>query len=200
MLSFDLVGWLLPATSVAAWQFTHSANFVGASWIAETRDRSRLAVALQESVAGVTLNPGSGAAPGDNDTNDSIPTFAVFSTAVNLAFPGILIAVDPTQPGIAVTRGLGYYRVSESADNRDWSGDGQLNDRLIFRSSFTQGTTSVNGISSALNRPAIDFDPQSGSPACAALISDESNQGPTGTDINGDGDNVDFVLQYFVFD
>jgi hypothetical protein len=123
----------------------------------------------------------------------------VFTAASTLAFPGILIAVDPAQPGVVVTNGLGYYRVAENADNRDWSGDGQLNDRVCFRSSFSQGTTNTNGISSALNRPVIEVDPQSTAPACAAMITDETNQTASGFDINGDGDKTDLVLQYFVF-
>ena len=200
LMTFDLVGWLLPAAAPAAWQFVHSGSFVGASWMGETRDRSRLGLALQESVAGTSLNQGTSGAPGDADLLDSIPTFPVFTTATTLAFPGILIAVDPAQPGIVVARGLGFYRVSESADNRDWSLDGQLNDRVMFRSSFTQGTTNINGISAALNRPAIEVDFEAATPVVAAFLTDEAMQTPTGFDINGDGDKMDLVLQYFLFE
>ncbi len=197
--TFDLAGWILPATTPTAWTFLHSGNYVGASWMTEMPNRANLGLALQESVGGMSLNPGSTGAPGDSDLLDSIPTFPTFSSGSTLRFPGVLIAVDPAQPGIVVTSGFGYYRVAESADNRDWSGDGQLNDHICFRSSFSQGTTNTNGISSALNRPVIEVDPQSSAPGCAAMITDETNQGVGGFDINGDGDKTDLVLQYFVF-
>src|SRR5205823_4994455 len=73
--TFDLVGQIAPATATT-WTFTHSSSaaYVGASWVAETPDRSRLGLALEESVAGHTLNPG-----GDNDALDSIMTVPVFS-------------------------------------------------------------------------------------------------------------------------
>jgi len=197
--TFDLVGWLLPSASTTPWQFLHSTAFVGASWVAETRDRSRLALALQEAVGGDSLNPGTSQNPGDNDILDSIPTFPVFNTGSVLSFPGIKIAVDPSNPGIVVTRGLGYYRTAESADNRDWTGDGDKNDRVLFRSSFSKGTTNINGTSNSVTRSVIDFDVESTSPACAAFLTDETLQGATGTDINGDGDKTDLVVQYFVF-
>jgi hypothetical protein len=192
-MTHDLVGWLLPSTTPTAWTFLHSAAFAGASWLSETRFRTRLNLAFQESVAGFSLND-----QGDNDLNDSIPTFPVFASASVLSFPGIRIAVDPAQPGIAITGPLAFYRVSEAADNRDWTNDGQLNDRVIFRSSFSQGTTAGNGISCAVNRPAIEFDQESGSPLAAAFITDESMQTVSGFDINGDGDATDLVLQYFL--
>ncbi len=202
--TFDLVGWLLPSTSTTPWQFTHSASFVGASYVGETRDRQRLTLGLQEIVGGVSLNPGTTGNPGDNDLVDSIPTFPVFNASSVLTFPGIKIALDVSQPatvnpGMVIARGLGYYRTAEAFDNRDWSNDGDKFDRVVFRSSFTQGTTNINGISTAINRPVIEVDPESGSPSCAALLTDEALQGSAGSDINGDGDRTDIVLQFFVF-
>lgn len=202
--TFDLVGWLLPSTTAQPWQFAHSGNFVGASYVGETRDRSRLTLALQEIVGGISLNPGAPGNPGDNDLLDSIPTFPIFNASSVLTFPGVKIAVDvglpaTNNPGMVITHGLGYYRVGEAFDNRDWSGDGDKMDRLVFRSSFSQGTTNVNGISSTVNRPVIEIDPLSGSPACAAIITDETLQTAGGFDINDDGDSTDLVLQYFRF-
>lgn len=202
--TFDLVGWLLPSTSTLPWQFAHSGSFVGASWVGETRDRQRLGLGLVEAVGGISLNPGTSASPGDTDLLDSIPTFPVFNASNVLTFPGIKIALDVSppstvNPGIVIARGLGYYRVAESFDNRDWSNDGDKADRVLFRSSFTQGTTNTNGISSAIVRPAIEIDTESSAPACAAFLTDEALQGAGGTDINGDGDRTDIVLQYFVF-
>lgn len=197
--TFDLVGWLLPSASTTPWQFLHTSAYVGASWMNETRDRGRLGLALQEAVGGVSLNPGTTANPGDNDLLDSIPTFPVFSGAGVLTFPGVKIAVDPGNPGIVVTRGLGYYRTSESADSRDWTGDGDENDRVLFRFTIARGTTNINGTSNSVTRNSIDVDVDTGSPACAAFLTDESLQGATGSDINGDGDKTDLVVQYFVF-
>lgn len=197
--TFNLVGWLLPSTTVVPWQYAHSGNFVGASWVAEERTRSRLNVALEEKVGGVSINTGTPSAPGDNDILDSIPTFAVFSTATTLTFPGVKIAVEPGNPGIADVRGLGYYRVGEAADNRDWTGDGDKNDQVVFRSSFTSGLSSINGVSNTLNRPVIEFNAEEATPACVAILSDETKQGAAGSDINNDGDRTDIVLQYFIF-
>ncbi|MBL8857953.1 MAG: hypothetical protein JNL28_05565 [Planctomycetes bacterium] len=201
--TFDLVGWLLPSTTTVPWQFQHS-GFVGASWMAETFDRQRMSLALQEIVGGTSLNAGTTANPGDNDLLDSIPTFPVFNSGGTLTFPGVTIALDispPTvfNPGMVITRGLGYYRVAEAFDNRDWSNDGSKNDRVMFRTSFSQGTTNISGISNSINRPVIEFDRHSSAPACAAFLTEEALQGATGTDINGDGDRNDLVLQYFVF-
>jgi hypothetical protein len=202
--TFDLVGWLLPSNTATPVQFLHSGSYVGAAYVGETRDRQRLTLALQEIVGGVSLNPGTTGSPGDNDLLDSIPTFPVFNASSVLTFPGIKIALDVSQPsivnpGMVVTRGLGYYRTAEAFDNRDWSNDGDKTDRVVFRSSFTQGTTNINGISNTINRPVIELEPESGAPSCAAFLTEEALQGSTGTDINGDGDRTDIVLQFFVF-
>jgi hypothetical protein len=197
--AFNLVGWLLPAASVAPWQYVHSGSYVGASWMAEERTRARLNVALEEKVYGVSLNPGSATAPGDLDLLDSIPTFAVFTTATTLAFPGVKIAVEPGNAGIVDTRGFAFYRVSESSDNRDWTGDGDKNDQIVWRTSFSQGISSINGVSNTILRPVIEFNAEEATPACAILLSDETKQGPFGTDLNLDGDRTDIVLQFFIF-
>jgi hypothetical protein len=202
--TFDIVGWLLPGTSAVPWQFVHSSSFVGATYVGETRTRQRLTLALQEAVGGVSLNPGSGSNPGDNDLLDSVPTFPTFNASGVLTFPGVAVAADvglpgTANPGMVITNGLGYYRVAESFDNRDWSGDGDKADRLAFRTSFSDARTNINGISSTVNRPVIEVDPLSSAPACAALLTDEALQTAGGFDVNDDGDSTDLVLQYFRF-
>lgn len=204
LMAFDLVGWLVPGNTSTPWQFMHSGSFVGATYVAETRDRQRLSLALPEVVGGISLNDGTSSNPGDNDLLDSVPTFPMFNSSGVMRFPGVGIALNislpgTVNPGMVIARGLGYYRVSETFDSRDWSDDGDTGDQVTFRSSLSQGLSNLNGISSTINRPVIEFDPESGSPSCAALLTDEQLQGSGGTDINDDGDDMDIVLQFFVF-
>jgi hypothetical protein len=191
--TFDLVGQLAPATATT-WTFTHTGGaYAGASWIGETPDRSRLGLALEESVAGHTLNPG-----GDNDILDSVMTVPVFS-GVTLTFPGIGIAVDPTNAGILIANGLVFYRVKEPDDNFDWNHDGDKLDEILLRTSLSQSLSAAQATLSPIPGPAIIYNHFEASPACAAFITQESMQGAGGTDLNHDGDAIDFVLVYFQF-
>jgi len=212
--TLDLIGWLLPsgsANSNTPWDFVHGgapgAAFVGASWMAETADRSRLDLALLEVSAGpggtpTNINCHVPPVPGeDTDTNDSVPTFPIFTGSTTyLSFPGVAIAVQKTNAGITIARNVGFYRVSETEDSRDWNSDGLETGFDLFRTSLTQGVSvSMGALNSINGRPAIEFNSEEPSPVGAAFIADEQLQGAGGLDFNTDGDGNDLVISYFIF-
>jgi hypothetical protein len=209
MKIFDLAGWLSPSGSGGSstpWDFTHgtsNSTFVGASWCQETPDHKRLDVALQEKVEGININSHVPPVAGEDlDTLDSVPTFADFTgSPTRLAFPGVAIAVQPDNAGIVVARNYAFYRVDESDDSRNWNApDTDENDFILFRTSLVQGISGSMGVLNAIpGRSAVDVNPDESSPFGAAFLADEQMQGPSGTDLNGDGDASDIVLSYFKF-
>lgn len=200
--TLNLLGWLSPSTSAAAWDFTHGSaptSFVGASWMAEQPDRTRLDVALEERVNNVNINAHTPAIVGeDTDAGDSVPTFADFVGSSTLSFPGVAIAVDEDNSGIVIARGFGFYRVSEAEDSRDWNNDGDETDFVLWRTSLSQGTSTYMGISNSLSRAAITVNLRE-NPSGGAYFALESQQGVGGIDLNGDGDTNDYVVRYFLF-
>ena len=196
----NLLGWLTPTTSAHAWDFTPgtTANFAGASWMREKHDRTRLPVAFQESVAGININVHVPPVVGEDlDTNDSVPTFADFTGSTTLSYPGVAIAVRAANPGMVIGRDIAFYRVDEAADSRDWNGDGDESDMILFRTNLTQGTSSVMGVLNDFTRLAVDLD-EIGNPTGAAFLAEENMEG-AGIDYNGDGDTTDLVVRYFIF-
>jgi|688.fasta_scaffold05949_2 hypothetical protein len=190
----NLLGWILPANSATPWDFTHgnsNTSFAGATWMTENRERSRLCAAYQESVNSEQINSS------DTDTADSVPTFADLASATTKIFPGVAIAVRADNAGIGLGKNTGFYRVSESADNRDWNGDGDKSDYILFSTGITDGISRNLGILNNIARQAAQFDPES--PSGAAYLVDESQAGPTGADLNGDGDTLDLVVRYLHF-
>jgi hypothetical protein len=209
------------------WDFKHGSSnqtFVGASWMAEQRDRAALDVGYEESVrspgadgilgtaacpvdphacddiGGVSINTIPASNPGDNDTLDSVPTFAQFAgSPVALTFPGVAIAVKSDNAGVQIERGILFYRVSESEDNRDWNGDTDKVDFVLRQTSTsTSISSSIATSSSIAGQPSIYVDINA-TPGVGALLTDESKVGlAPGTDVNGDG-AITFIVQYFRF-
>lgn len=202
-LTHQVVGWILPSNTAHAWDFTHGTSpgdNVGATWMQETTDRTRLNSAFSEVVADLNINAHTPAVAGeDTDKLDSVPTFADFTGPNTLSFPGVAIACDAANAGIVIGKSIGFYRVNEAQDSRDWNEDGDETDWVLFRTSLSTATSAQMG---ALNNltiggqttPAIYFDTV-GTPQGAAYILDESL---VGSDVNGDG-TVNFVLRYFRF-
>lgn len=187
----ELLGWLSPANSSTPWDFTHGSNnssFVGASWMNENRERSRLLVAYQESVNNEQINST------DTDSTDSVPTFADFSGST-LFFPGVAIALRADNAGMRLGKNQCFYRVSEAADNRDWNGDTDKTDYILFATNVNDGVSRNLGILNNIARSAADFDAES--PVGAAFLAEEALAGPTGADLNGDGDTLDLVVRFF---
>ncbi len=198
-MTLNLVGWLQPVNNATAWDFTHAnGGFVGSSWLAEQPDRATLGSALEERVNNANINAHLPPVVGeDTDATDSVPTFATFS-GNTLSFPGIAIAADEDNAGIVVARGVGFCRVSEQEDSRDWNSDGDENDFVLWRVSLSSAQPIYMGSHNSLSRPAIVVNPRE-NPAGGAYIATENQEGPGGLDLNGDGDTNDLVLRYFNF-
>ncbi|MBI5363604.1 MAG: hypothetical protein HZA53_10535 [Planctomycetes bacterium] len=199
----ELLGWLLPSNTAHAWDFTHTSSdaaFVGATFMAETPARDRLGVALPENIEGDNINRHVPAVAGEDlDTNDSVPTFADFSSSTTLSFPGVAIACDTDNAGIVIAKGVAFYRVPEAQDSRDWNGDSVENDVVLFRTSLTQGTSFTTAVLNDLTiggnaTPSVYVDTV-GTPSAAAIVVDETI---IGSDVNGDG-TQHFVVEYFRF-
>jgi hypothetical protein len=199
--TFDLLGWASPSASPAPWDFTHGATnstFVGATWMREQPDSSRLNVAFPENVGGVNLNAHNPPLPGeDTDLLDSVPTFATFAgSPAFLTFPGVAIAVDHANAGQVIAGNIGFYRVSEVEDSRDWNGDGDELDTILFGTSLTSGISAfVGDLNTIAGRSAIEVDPEESPAFHAAFVADERMQN---VDLNGDGDALDLVATWFV--
>ena len=213
--TFDYLGWLLPSGSGATdtpWDFTNGPTFLnlaGGSWIAETPDRSQLAIAMEEKSygpiggpAGKDLNAHDPPLPTDDpDMLDSVPAFGSFvGVPPAFLYPFAPIAASHDNAGITFTHGFAFYRVSENEDSRDWNHDHVTTGYVLFRTSETLGFSfPVATLNSIPGRPAIEFAADEASPIGAAFIADEHYEGVVGTDFDGDGDSTDLVLSYFTF-
>jgi hypothetical protein len=198
-MTLNLVGWLQPVNNATAWDFTHAnGGFVGSSWLAEQADRATLGSALEERVNNANINAHIPPVVGeDTDATDSVPTFASFSGST-LVFPGVAIATDEDNAGIVVARGIGFARVSEQEDSRDWNSDGDENDFVLWRVSLSSAQPIYMGSHNSLSRPAIAYNTRE-NPVGGAYIATENQEGAGGLDLNGDGDTNDLVLRYFNF-
>jgi hypothetical protein len=187
----DLVAWLDPSAPSPAWVFDHNpgsggVQAAGSDWLDEREQRDLVLSTFQESVLDQSLNPG-----GDDDKTDSLPTFARFQSALDLDFPGPTVATMPANAGIVIANDFGFFRVDEADDDRDWNGDGDMTDSLLFRTNpQTMQNTNALAILNDLPRPAVE----SGGTIGAACIANESM---AGVDFNGDGDQADLVLRWF---
>lgn len=196
--TLELLGWLSPSGAATPFDFTHgSGSFVGATWMAEQPDRGRLDVAFPENVGGVNINAHLPPIAGeDTDVLDSVPTFANFVGASTLGFPGVAIAVDKDNAGIVIARDLGFYRVSEVEDSRDWNADGDELDTGLQRASLTLGVTQwVGDLNTIPARLSVEANLEETAPEHAAFLADETMRS---IDFNGDGDALDLVVMWLV--
>lgn len=189
-----LVGWISPTASTLAFTFDHDPSpgvqrYATATWLGEVPGRARLGLAYAESSNNEFLN-------GDQDKLDSVPTFARIDTsaATRLVFPGVGFAVQPTNAGIDVIRGWGFYRVSEAEDDRDWNADGDKTDHVLVATNLTTGQGVFLGPLNTLTRRAAEGQADGNGGAAAFLVS-EAIAG----DLNADGDTSDFVVRYIRF-
>lgn len=188
----DLVAWLNPSAAAPAWIFDHNPNnagvqAAGSDWLQEREQRDYVLSTFLESVLAQSLNTGGG----DTDTTDSLATFARFEGASDLAFPGPTVATMPANPGTVIANDFGFFRVDEADDGRDWNGDGDETDSMLFRTDpDTQQNTSVLAVLNDLSRPAVE----SGGTIGVAYVASEPM---SGVDHNQDGDMADLVLRWF---
>jgi hypothetical protein len=128
----------------------------------------------------------------DTDKSDGLPVWADFEAGPTLDFDGLGYACNKSNAGIEIAAGQAYFRLSEGDDNRDYNGDGQLNDQVLFRNPLTRCAPLAIATASAIVGPVIITDRVSG----AAFLSDEAM---AGADFNNDGDTNDVVVRYFLF-
>ncbi|MCY3004027.1 MAG: hypothetical protein NTV21_19700 [Planctomycetota bacterium] len=188
----DLIGWLDPTDGNAAlWTTDHNqasnGGFVGATWMGELKDRSRLGIAFTESDFGGPINGR------DTDSLDSVPVFARFdpTNADDLDFPGPAIAADLDSVGLVIANNVAYYRVDEAADNFDWNKDGDRLDRVLYRT-----TVSTLGDSFFISTLADTAGPVVQTDAFNVGASYLADEAAARRDFNGDGDQNDFVVQW----
>ena len=202
-----LVGLLDPADGFAVtWTFSHpdtnpgtgvsGVHFVGANWMADGPQESRLGLAWMEEVHGFTLNVDlfCDFFEKDADAADSLPIWADVTGGGVLDFDGQGYALVENDPGIVLARGFAFYRVSEASDNQDYNNDGDMSDAILFRNPQTQCATVAMGTASSLGgvNPVIVTDAVKG----AVYLASEFQ---AGIDFNGDGDMNDLVPRWFVF-
>lgn len=202
----DLVAWLDPGDGNSAkWEFDHTGpgqggiSAVGTGWFDVLEGVSdRVGVAFPEAFF-LNQNGNPLDINGDGDTLDSVPTFMRFNSSGNeLDFPGPAVAVAAANAGIAISGNIGFYRVDEAADDRDWNQDGDETDFVLFRTTVSTLQNSV--FISTLNNlamPAVAVPDPSSAPVAVAFLADEAAQTE---DFNNDGDTNDHVLRWFRVD
>jgi hypothetical protein len=193
----NLVGAKDPSLIGQGWNFGHTSEGVpvGVTWMAtDIQTANRNLMAVEESVIGIDQN-------GDGDLVDSFPTFPKVLSGSTLTFPGLALATSGTNAGIVTAAGVGYFRVSEAAEGgSDFNTDGDVNDFILSRVGVSNSEPLVHMATlNSLDRPAVQFDSTS-APKFGVLLFQESMQGPSGKDLNGDGDSNDYVPRYFRID
>lgn len=186
-----------PTVGAQSWNALHGTqnplSAVSSSWMTEDPDStSRFYATFREET--LSINGGASDINGDGDSLDVVPTTPSLVTGNRLTFPGIGTAASPTAAGIVVEQNIGYFRVSEAAEgNRDLNGNNQTDDVVLQRYSLSaQFPRTIMGTCNSLDTPAVSFGP--GTAEFGAFLIEEAEQG---TDQNGDGDVMDFVVRYF---
>jgi len=188
----NLVAWLDPSDGGGAvFTYNHAAvgeSYAGTNWISDTVVDGRLPLAMREDVASQPLNSG------DLDVLDSVAAFARFDPAdpTDLDFPAATVAVDKDRAQIVVARGVAFYIVEESDDNRDWNEDTNLtNDFDLFRTDLDDLSETAfisEYFSFDFPKPVVNGD------IGVAVL---ANEIVAGEDLNGDLDTNDFVVLWF---
>lgn len=190
-----VIGANNPNNAGNGWNFLHGTqdNPVSATWLAaDAQNGSRFLVAFDEGLGGLDLNL-------DGDDNDSVPTFPHSLNGTVLEFPGFGVAVPQSNAGIVTAKGVGYYRVSETAeDNTDVNEDGDDDDYVLQRIGLsTNDLPTYMGTLNNEDMPAVIFE-TGATPQFGAFLYDEKMvSSGNKQDLNDDGDGDDFVLRYF---
>jgi hypothetical protein len=214
----ELIAWIEPTLSSPVWHFSHQSGasqsigtgvfdstgssepFAGTTWLAAEAVGDRLPLVFLEEVPGETnANVGSlntnldcDLVLKDSDKTDGLPVWADFEGGPTLDFDGVGYAVHQTNAGIEIAAGFVFFRVSEADDARDYNGDNQMNDVVLFRNPLTSCNPAPLGTASLVPGPVLITDRVAG----GAFFTDEAM---AGVDLNADGDMGDVVLRYFRF-
>lgn len=193
----NILGWARPSSS-SAWTVQHfdpsgPARFVGTTFLAREQANSALGVGFQEGTNAENLNRGCTGVLKDADTTDILPVWVRFNSSNQLIVNGTGFALESGNTGIVVFGGRVYFRVSEAADNEDYNNDGQLDVAILMR--IPQGACEPVAMS-VLNSVAVPSIVTANGATGAVFLCDEAQ---ADLDLNGDGDQSDFVLRYFRF-
>lgn len=207
-LDATLVGFLDPTDTPAAfWTFEHPDSnpgtgitgepYVGLGWMAAEASAGRLGMGFQESVPGITLNVEllCDFLEKDTDTLDILPVWADLEGGGSiLDFDGQGYALHAVDPGITIANGWVFYRVSESADNRDYNGDGAMTSQILVRNPQLTCNTTIMATASSLpgQNPVVVTDGVTGGVFIASEFQAQ-------VDFNDDGDIDDLVPRWFRF-
>ena len=206
ILNDTLVGHIDPALgALVTWTFSHPTGnpgtalagepFVGTNWMADEESEGRIGLAFMEETVGFTLNVESDceAVIKDSDAFDSMPVWADFS-GTTMDFDGQGYSLHEADPGIVLSRGFAFYRVSEAADAVDYDGDGTMSDVILFRNPQTICQTVAMATASSL--PGTTCSVFTDNVNGAVFLADEFMHG---SDLNGDGDLFDIVPRFFIY-
>ncbi len=165
--ALDMVGHLFDPASATA-QNTALAGF----FFTPVADGIAFEVA-ESSQGGTDLN-------GDGDALDGVIHFysPITATSTNTALAGFVVAAVDGKVGIPVPEA--------AQGGTDLNGDGDANDQVIH--------VFDPGIGTATNTMAVGGFPMT---AVGALLSFATLEGSAGTDLNGDGDQLDTVIRLY---
>ena len=213
-----LVAWIDPDDTAdpedRVWQVAHQSSnrshgtaifasdgasepYASASWMASRVREGRLGIAFEESVPGAnplvgSLNNNSGDCTvivKDTDVTDALPVWLDFEDGPTLDFDGLGFATVPDNAGLVVAQGFAHFRVSELDDNRDWNGDGVLDDVVLVRNPVLSCDPQILGVTTNAPGPAI----------LTLLFSNSAAFLSTGVDFDGDGMATELVVRHFAF-
>lgn len=175
-----------------------SEPYAGTNWMQPEDVFGRLGVTFLEEVPGtnprvasINNNYRCGILIKDTDLIDAVPVWADFESGPVLDWDGVGYALSNANPGVVVAGGFAYFNVGEAEDNFDYTGDGALDDVLLFRNPLTACNPIDMSVSSSLPGPAIVTDDNARG---AAFFVSEAMEG---MDLNGDGDTNDLIVRYF---
>ncbi len=192
----NLLGILNPNDGAAArWSLDHGTTGfqpAGVNWMKEDRENGRLLLSFAEVVFGAPLNSS------DSDILDSIAVFARFDPIDfdDLDFPGAPIATDSFDAGLVLAGGIAFFRVSEQNNFRDYNGDRDRNDIVLFRTQIdTQRKTRY--IATLKNNNFTNDPPGKVVAGGSFGVAYQANEVRDRHDWNHDGDKNDFVIRWF---
>ena len=181
------------------WQFQHQDTdpqfpdlVLNLTWMAPESVFGRVAFTLLEQGLGLNVNVGCGLDPKDGgapDTTDEVPGVLRFPTNGLATASAFGYAVEPAGP-LEVAFGQVFFRVDEADDGFDWSGDGVLDDSILFRSNLLACVPVEMAVIDGGDAPPIVTDSSRG----AFLYTDEAT---LGEDLNDDGFVGGLAVRFF---
>ena len=193
----DLLAWIDPDQGLAAsWVFNHDDptytassefDYVEVNWLSEALGRDYALATIDEAFWGYPANH----FDQDADQDDVFPVVIRFEPEgeVDMVFAGYPVATLPTNPGLTVRNDYVLFRVSEAAENVNFSKDPDYGDAVLLKYHLDQGNLRYVSLLNKLPGDAAVTDGVSH----AAFLADEAHGI---VDYNQDGDKDDLVVRY----